>query len=87
LSLNSTRSGFGGAVGGAPRNPVADTLKELLEGLAEIEQHARRSDPRNLALLTKFVALKSEMQAAAQLAATLRGPGTVSSGSSKPGPF
>ena len=94
--LNSPRAGLGGAVAGAPRNPVADTLKELLEGVAEIERHARRTDPRNAALLNKFMALTTELkntlavaegQGMARLGATLRGQPTGSGGSSGSGPF
>ena len=96
LSLNSPRPGFGGAVEGAPRNTVADTLKEVLDGVAEIERYARRTDPRNIQLLARFAALKAELNAAvaavegqgrAQLGAAMRGPGTGSSGSSGSGPF
>ena|SRR6185503_3357313 len=84
FSLNSPRAGLGGAVGAAPRNTVADTLKELLEGVAEIERHARRTDPRNIELLNRFVALTAELtrahaaaesQGRAQLGAAMKRPG------------
>jgi hypothetical protein len=80
-----------GAVGGSG-NAVADTLNDMLEGVAEIERHARQTDARNVALFAKLAQLKVELQAAAQsaetgrarLGAAIRGTPT---GSSSGSPF
>jgi hypothetical protein len=67
----------------------------MLEGIAEIEQHAKQIDPRNVALLAKLAQLKLAAQAAAQsaeagmarLGSAIRGSPSGSTGSSSGSPF
>jgi formiminotetrahydrofolate cyclodeaminase len=92
-SLTSPRPGFGSA--GAPSNPLADTLTDMADGVAEIERHAKDADPTNVALLAKLSQLKAALQSAAQsaeagrarLGTAIRGPSSGSSGSSSKSPF
>jgi hypothetical protein len=94
-SLTSPRSRSDIATGKSSGNAIADTLSDMLEGVAEIERHARQSDPRNVALLGKLAQLKVELQAAAQsagagmarLSAAMRGPASGSSAPSSGAPF
>jgi len=91
-SLTSPRPA---APGSGPGNAVADTLNDMLEGVSEIERHARQTDPRNVALLGKLAQLKVELQAAAQsaeagrarLGAAIRGPSSGPSSPSSGSPF
>ena len=88
LTAPRPRSSFGTASDSG--SAVSDTLDEVLEGVAEIERHAKQTDPQNVALFTKLAQIKVELQAAAQaagagrarLAATLRGSPSGTSGSS-----
>jgi hypothetical protein len=93
-SLTSPRPQLGAAAGSG--NAIADTLTDMLEGVAEIEKYARQVDPRNVALLAKLGQLKVEIQAAAaqsagagmaRLGAAIRGPSTGSTGSTSGSPF
>ena len=94
LTAPRPRSSFGTASDSG--SAVSDTLDEVLEGVAEIERHAKQTDPRNTALFAKLAQIKVELQAAsaqaagagmARLGATLRGSPSGSSGSTSGSPF
>jgi hypothetical protein len=87
LSLTAPRPGLGVTNVGVSSNALAVTLADLLQGVLEIERHARATEPRNAALLAKLLALKeqaqmavSEAQGAARLRTTITGGRSGSSG-------
>jgi hypothetical protein len=74
LSLTAPRPSLGTTVN-APAAGIAVTLEDLLQGVIEIERHAKSVDPRNTAMLRTIAALREQAQAAvteAQAASRLK---------------